>query len=75
MKAIIDTKCSSIFFKEIPFDKLGDAIVEMEKKITKEKYKRDHPEEVAPAYPAYEDYAYPAEPADAPMAEDEYMDY
>jgi len=77
MKAIIDTKCSSIFFKEIPFDKLRDAIVEMEKEITRKKYKRDHPEEMAPVY---DDYAYPpaadAEPyEDAPMTEDEYMEY
>ena len=75
MKAIIDTKCSNIFFKEIPFDKLGDAIVEMEKEITKEKYKRDHPEEVAPAYPTYEDYNNSYDTTYEAMPEEEYMKY
>ena len=72
MKAIIDTKCSSIFFKEIPFDKLGDAIVEMEKEITRKKYNRDHPEEVAPAY---EDYDYSYDTTTEAMPEEEYMEY
>ena len=70
MKAIIDTKCSSIFLKELPFDKLGDAIVAMEKEITRMKYNRDHPITEAPAYDEY-DYSATSEA----MVDEEYMDY
>ena len=70
MKAIIDTKCSSIFFKEIPYEELGKLIETMEKEATREKYRRDNPE---PEAPAYDEYDYSAT-SDA-MADEEYMEY
>ena len=70
MKAIIDTKCSNIFFKEIPYEELGKLIETMEKEATREKYRRDNPEEAAPAY---DEYDYSAT-SDA-MADEEYMEY
>jgi hypothetical protein len=69
MKAIIDTKCSNIFFKEIPYQDLGKLIETMEKEATREKYRRDNPE---PEVPTYDEYAYPEEPVMEPMTEDEY---
>lgn len=50
-KAIIDTDCSNILFKEIPYSDLGKAITQIEKEITRTKYRRDNPEE---AYDPYE---------------------
>ena len=70
MKAIIDTKCSGIFFKEIPYQDLGKLIENKEKEATKEKYRRDNPE---PEAPAYDEYDFPAT-SDA-MADEEYMEY
>jgi hypothetical protein len=70
MKAIIDTKCSNIFFKEIPYQELGKLIEDMEKEATKAKYRRDNPE---PEAPAYDEYDFPAT-SDA-MADEEYMEY
>ena len=70
MKAIIDTKCSNIFFKEIPYQDLGKLIENMEKEATKAKYRRDNPEPEAPAYDEY-DYSATSEA----MVDEEYMDY
>ena len=70
MKAIIDTKCSNIFFKEIPYEELGKLIETMEKEATREKYRRDNPEPEAPAYDEY-DYSGSSEA----MADEEYMGY
>ena len=70
MKAIIDTKCSNIFFKEIPYQDLGKLIENMEKEATKAKYRRDNPEPEAPAYDEY-DYS----PTSEAMVDEEYMDY
>ena len=70
MKAIIDTKCSDIFFKEIPYQDLGKLIENMEKEATKAKYRRDNPEPEAPAYDEY-DYSATSEA----MVDEEYMDY
>jgi hypothetical protein len=44
LKAIIDTDCSNIFFKEIPYSQLGDVIKEIEKEVTRAKYRKDNPE-------------------------------
>jgi hypothetical protein len=44
LKAIIDTDCSNIFFKEIPYSQLGDVIKELEKEVTRAKYRKDNPE-------------------------------
>lgn len=65
-KAIIDTDCSNILFKEIPYSDLGKVITEIEKDITRTKYRRDNPEEsYDPYYDPYGDSAssneYPAE--------------
>jgi hypothetical protein len=51
MKAIIDTDCSNIFFKEIPYAKFGDLIKDMEKDITRMKYRKDNPESDYSMYP------------------------
>jgi hypothetical protein len=67
MKAIIDTKCSNIFFKEIPYEELGKLIETMEKEATREKYRRDNPE---PEYDASTDYE-----SEGDMAVEEEMEY
>ena len=66
MKAIIDTKCSNIFLKEIPYEELGKFIENMEKEATREKYRRDNPE------PAEESADYQSE---GDMAVEEEMEY
>ncbi len=70
MKAIIDTKCSDIFFKEIPYQDLGKFIESMEKEVEREKNRRDNPEPEAPAYDEY-DYSGSSEA----MADEEYPEY
>ena len=50
MKAIIDTKCSDMFFKGIQYHELGKFIENLEKDVTRQKYRRDNPE---PAYDSY----------------------
>ncbi len=69
MKAIIDTKCSNIFFKEIPYEELGKLIENMEKEATREKYRRDNPEPEVP----YDEYDYSG--SSEAMADEEYMEY
>ena len=44
LKAIIDTDCSNILFKSIPYGMIGEGIKELEKEITSAKYHRDNPE-------------------------------
>ena len=73
MKAIIDTKCSDIFLKEIPFNDLDSVIEEMEDELKRDKKRRDNPE---PEMPAYDEPAYSEEPVAAPMPEEaENMEY
>lgn len=70
IKAIIDTKCSDIFFKEIPYQDLDKFIESMEKEATRAKYRLDNPETEVPAY---DEYDYSATPETMP--DEEYMDY
>ena len=73
MKAIIDTKCSDIFFKGIPYHDLDSVIEEMEDELKRDKKRRDNPE---PEMPAYDEPAYSEEPVAAPMPEEaENMEY
>ncbi len=51
MKAIIDTKCSDIFFKGIQYHELGKFIENYEKGVTRQKYRRDNPERAYDSYP------------------------
>ena len=67
MKAIIDTKCSDIFFKEIPYQDLGEFIESMEKEVEQEKIRRANPE---PEYDASTDYE-----SEGDMAVEEEMEY
>jgi len=46
MKAIIDTECSDILLKEVPYSEFGKVISEMEKEITRMKYRRDNPDDL-----------------------------
>ncbi len=46
MKAIIDTECSDILLKEVPYSDFGKVISEMEKEITRMKYRRDNPDDL-----------------------------
>ena len=63
LKAMIDTDCSNILLKSIPYGMLSDGIKEIEKEITSAKYRKDHPvDEYAYAEPSMEEYAVP-EPA------------
>ena len=68
MKAIIDTDCSNILFKSIPYGMLSDGIKEMEKEITAAKYRKDHPVEDEYDYeePSLDEYG--VEPAAAEEA-------
>lgn len=66
MKAIIDTKCSNIFLKEIPYEELGKFIENMEKEATREKFRRDN-KQPADASTDYE--------SEGDMAVEEEMEY
>ena len=73
MKAMIDTKCSDIFLKEIPFNDLDKVIEDMEDELKRAEKRRDNPE---PEMPAYDEPAYSEEPVAAPMPEEaENMEY
>ena len=73
MKAMIDTKCSDIFLKEIPFNDLDEVIEKMEDELKRDKKRRDNPEQ---EMPAYDEPAYSEEPVAAPMPEEaENMEY
>jgi hypothetical protein len=58
LKAMIDTDCSNILLKSIPYGMLSDGIKEIEKEITSAKYRKDHPvDEYSYAEPSMEEYA------------------
>jgi len=60
LKAVIDTECSNLFLKEIPYSKMEDGIKELEEQIARDKKRKNNPEPVVEDY-VEEDYAGTAE--------------
>jgi hypothetical protein len=56
LKAVIDTECSNLFLKEIPYSKMEDGIKELEEQIARDKKRKNNPEPVVEDY-VEEDYA------------------
>ncbi len=67
MKAIIDTECSDILLKEVPYSELGKLISEMEKDITRMKYRKDNPDDLYGDYDPTMNDEVPMAEAPAPM--------